>query len=114
MRHKRRIMILWLNPVHITSKEKLSQCPNAPFPSACSAGQFGLSYDTNSDGEANSAWTLFTAASIADINSDTRDELVSMVFTRAKSHATQSVGDFPLYYDDATGAVPTTLAGQAR
>lgn len=78
------------------------------------AGQFGLSYDTNSNGEANSAWTLFTAGSIADTDTGTRNELVSMVFTRANSNVTTSVGNFPTYYNDTTGEVPTTAAGQAR
>ncbi|KAE9404342.1 hypothetical protein BT96DRAFT_813635 [Gymnopus androsaceus JB14] len=81
---------------------------------AQSAGQFGLTFDTSSNGEANSAWTLFTAGSIANSSTGTRNELVSMVYARANSNASTSVGSFPTYYNDTTGASPTPGGGQAR
>ncbi|KAJ3769969.1 hypothetical protein FB446DRAFT_745812 [Lentinula raphanica] len=67
-----------------------------------SAGKFGLSYDnTGSNTKANSAWTLFTAASIASVSSVTQNQLIDMVHTRANFN--QTSGDFPLIYDDQTG-----------
>ncbi|KAJ3854470.1 hypothetical protein EV368DRAFT_36676 [Lentinula lateritia] len=71
------------------------------------AGKFGLTYDnTNSNKEANSAWTLFTAGSIASVNSVTQNQLIDMVHTRAGFN--QTTGDFPLIYDDQTGNSSTT------
>ncbi|KAJ3791208.1 DUF1793-domain-containing protein [Lentinula aff. detonsa] len=72
-----------------------------------SAGKFGLSYDNaGSNNEANSAWTLFTAGSIASVSSVTQNQLIEMVHTRAGFN--QTTGDFPLIYDDQTGNSSTT------
>ncbi|KAJ3894274.1 hypothetical protein GG344DRAFT_41334 [Lentinula edodes] len=71
------------------------------------AGKFGLTYDnTNSNKQANSAWTLFTAGSIASVSSETQNQLIDMVHTRAGFN--QTTGDFPLIYDDQTGNSSTT------
>ncbi|KAJ3859446.1 hypothetical protein EV359DRAFT_50833 [Lentinula novae-zelandiae] len=71
------------------------------------AGKFGLTYDnTDSNKQANSAWTLFTAGSIASVSSVTQNQLIEMVHTRAGFN--QTTGDFPLIYDDQTGNSSTT------
>lgn len=110
-RHKQRTIALWLNQVCIA--DRLSDLCSTNPPSL-PAGQFGLTFDTSSNGEANSAWTLFTAGSIANSSTSTRNELVSMVYARANSNASTSVGSFPTYYNDTTGASPTPGGGQAR
>ncbi|KAE9404337.1 DUF1793-domain-containing protein, partial [Gymnopus androsaceus JB14] len=78
---------------------------------AQSAGTFGLSYDTSSSGEANSAWTCSLLDQSPPSTRPIRDELVNMVHTRAGFNETS--GDFPLLYNDQSGN-STTANGQGR
>ncbi|KAI5885064.1 uncharacterized protein SCHCODRAFT_02644999 [Schizophyllum commune H4-8] len=72
---------------------------------------FGISFDGSSS-VARSDWTLLTAVSFPDSDSDVRDALIEPVWTRASNKTL--AGAFPAAYDDTTGVQASGQASPAQ